>query len=140
MGMYTQLFLAVSFKEDTPDIVVSTLGKMVDGSIDTVSVDPLPNHPFFLTSRWTWCLRSGGSAYFDGVTFCNFSKGAYSKEYQLTMLMDIKNYSQEWEKFLDWISPYLETEGYLGFYRYEEWEEPMSIFRDSDGTITRGIK
>ena len=42
----------------------------------------------------------------------------------LTTCFNLKNYDQEIEKFLDWLCPYIQTEGYIGTYWYEEQEEP----------------
>lgn len=36
----------------------------------------------------------------------------------------LKNYDSEIEEFLDWLEPYIGTEGFIGYMRYEEWEDP----------------
>jgi hypothetical protein len=46
----------------------------------------------------------------------------------------LKNYALEIENFLDFISPYVETDGFIGYYRYEESENPALIYIDN-GTL-----
>ena len=65
---------------------------------------------------------------FGGYTY--LSADDISNAYYLCVRANLKNYGEEIRKFLDWITPYLEKyEGeFLGFYRYEESEQPTLIY------------
>lgn len=42
----------------------------------------------------------------------------------------LKNYSQEIEKFIDWLRPHLacDVDEMIGYYRYEESREPTIVY------------
>ena len=41
---------------------------------------------------------------------------------------DLKNYHGEIEAFIKWIEPLSSTYGFVGYYQYEEDEEPTLIY------------
>ena len=56
MGMYTEIYLKVSLKEDTPEEVINILKHMV-GDDQCLNIDAeLPDHPLFNTNRWDFML------------------------------------------------------------------------------------
>lgn len=132
MGRYTELDLKVAIKDDP--IVVDILKDLsTDGSL---TVKNRLNHPFFKTTRCDmigWC----GSYYFDGQPYIQFRYDKIAKCWFLTTCFNLKNYDQEIEKFLDWLCPFILTDGYLGTYWYEEALEPMNIYK-IDGKIRIG--
>lgn len=124
MGMYTELDLKIAI-EDNP-IVVNILKDMAtDGSL---SIKGRLDHPFFKTDRCD-AVGWGGSYYFDGQPHIQFRYDKIAKCWFLTTCFNLKNYDQEIEKFLDWLCPYILTEGYIGTYWYEEAPEPMNIYK-----------
>lgn len=131
MGMYTELVLGMCIKPKTS--IIKTLEYMLGES----DIDPrtlyMLDHPLFKSERWEWMLRST-SAYFDGSTQHLLTYDELLDEYHLNVRCDLKNYSQEIEKFLDWLCPYILTEGFLGYMRYEEFDYPTLIYR-YDSTI-----
>ena len=42
---------------------------------------------------------------------------------------------------LDWLEPYIVTEGFIGYMRYEEWEDPTLIYNDfdNDKIVFKGV-
>jgi hypothetical protein len=136
MGMYTELSLGVEFKKNLPEEFISIINFMVSGGEEEVFLIPerFKDHELFTTTtRWRWMLRSGGSYYFDRKPYLVWKRDEITKSYFLSCATNIKNYEQEWEKFLDFICPYLDTEGYLGTYWHEEWEHPVMLMKvDSD--------
>lgn len=131
MGMYTECCFGVNLKENTPKEVITILNFMVKEEGEEGEIPPPypTDHPLFKTDRWTWMLRSGGSYYFAAIPFCEFFKDEISS-YRLTFWTNIKNYSGEWQAFLDWIAPYVDThdpDTFTGFLRYEEDEHPTLI-------------
>lgn len=137
MGMYTELSLAVEFKENLPEPVVSALTYMVREDDAVPRPENLPDHPLFQTERWDWMLRSGGSYYFDARPFCRWEYDDIAGAWFLTFCTNIKNYRSEWEHFVDFIAPYLtyESRKFIGHYRYEEDEEPTLLYADGKGGV-----
>ncbi len=134
MGMYTQLSIGVEFKTDAPEDIIKAVAYMVkheEGATPDFSTD----HPVFQTDRWEWMLRSAGSYYFDAQPLLAWEYDDISKAWFLTVCTDIKNYSGEWEAFLDFIAPHLDSHGYIGTYRYEEDDLP-TLLLCQDGKIT----
>ena len=128
MGMYTELNIGVNLRSDTPENIVKILKYMLrddDVDEDVTTTD----HPLFETVRWQRMLRCD-SYYFDGHTDSSILRDEGSDEYELNVRCNLKNYDNEIQQFLDFIRPYLETEGFLGYYRYEEWEHPTLIYNN----------
>lgn len=130
MGMYTEIYVKINFKDDLPAEVVNAL-KWLDGEDSTQA---LPDHPFFAMPRAPILLQCCGyyhqpmvtrKLHFDGI----------SKNYSLCSRSDIKNYEGEIEAFFDWVKPYVETSGaktFIGYHLYEEEEEPTLVYVESD--------
>lgn len=137
MGMYTELNINVEFKKDADPRVIAIIRDMCNRELDMASIDTRGlEHPLFQTERWVWMLYySGGSACFPGTTALVTREPTDFEGFKLHVCTSIKNYSQEWEHFLSFISPHLNTEGYLGTYRYEEHKVPTLLFRGEDGEI-----
>lgn len=131
MGMYTEFHFNSEMKKDLPQDVVDIL-KYMTGIIEEQPTE-LPDHPLFKTDRWDYMLRTG-SYYFDADPIVSLRWDEISNAYYLCSRSDFKNYFDEIEKFIDWITPYLNKyEGdFLGFSRYEEYEEPCLIFYKQD--------
>ena len=118
MGMYTELKMNVELKQNTSNDVICILKYMLHNGIEKPT---LPNHLLFTTKRWQSMLRCG-SAYFSTATK---SELIYNDMvYLLNIQCNFKNYSNELGKFVDWIRPYIATNGVIGHSHYEEDEEP----------------
>lgn len=123
MGMYTQLVMACSVKNN-PE-AVHVLKFLIDPHDDKFEV---PDHPFFRTDRWRW-LFVMSSHYFTPSTSQKFEYNEVAEAWSLITCSNLKNYDNEIEKFIDWISPYLsDSEEMVGYYRYEEDREPTIIY------------
>lgn len=125
MGMYTEIHFNSELKQNLPEDVVNILQYMIDSKNEPV----LPDHEFFMCDRWRSLFRMD-SYYFDADTHSTLRFDEISHAYYLCVRANLKNYDSEIEKFLDWITPYLaKDEGeFLGFYRYEENEQPILIY------------
>jgi len=126
MGMYTELNLKVAIENDS--IVVDVLKDLCKYGSSTVK--NRLNHPFFKTTRCN-LIGKCGSYYFDGQPYIQFRYDKIANCWFLTTCFNLKNYDQEIEKFLDWLCPYILTEGYIGTYWYEEQEEPINIYKEN---------
>lgn len=129
MGMYTELNLGVCFIEKCPQNVIDILKYMLDNDLPAPMV---PNHPLFKTSRWDFMLVCD-SCYFDSHVDSSIQYKDYLDQYYLNVRCNLKNYDQEIEHFLNFIQPYLETEGFLGYMRYEEDDDPTLIYNTENG-------
>lgn len=126
MGMYTELHIGVEFKKETPPDVIAAIRWMATGEGDR----PESSHALFATQRVDWMLRSGGSYYFDAKPCLVWMLDSVTNTWSLTVTTNIKNYTQEWESFLDFIAPHLSTEGFLGHLRYEESDDPTLLYNN----------
>ena len=125
MGMYTELVLGVEVVPNTK--VINILRYMLSSEIKSVCVDI--NHPLFSTPRWASMLLCD-SYYFDGQTDSKLVCDERSKSYYLNVRCNLKNYENEIEQFLDWLCPYIVTDGFLGYKRYEESYSPTLIYKE----------
>lgn len=127
MGMYTELDLKVAIKDDP--IVVDVL-KEIATNVLSSNIKGRLDHPFFKTNRCDM-VGWGGSCYFDSQSYTQFEYDKIANCWLFTTCFNLKNYDSEIEKFLDWLCPYILTEGYLGTYWYEEQEEPINIYKEN---------
>lgn len=131
MGMYTELNIGVRICP-TP-AVVQKLNYMLDEDTEDIHIE----HPLFTDqTRWAYMLL-GDSYYFDGKCDSKlFIDYLYPDEpmYFLNVRCNLKNYNEEIEKFMDWLCPYIYTEGFLGYKRFEEYDDPTLIYKE-DGKI-----
>lgn len=125
--MYTELVLGVDLVRDTPKEVIDILEFMISGEFE----DPkpiVPDHPLFKTDRWRTMLQS--DSYYFGEFGNSLIDAPRFKEdvYKLSIRSNLKNYDSEIELFLNWLSPYIETHGFIGYMRYEEYDNPWLIY------------
>ena len=130
MGMYTVLVLNVRLKKDLDPNVQTILINMVDGHEGEYDI---PDHLFFQTPRWEF-LGKGSSYYFDEEANSYFTFDKISQQHTLGIQSNLKNYGDEIDYFLDWISQYVDSFHweFKGYKRYEEWEDPQLIYWDSE--------
>ena len=138
MGMYTEINVCFDLLKDTSKDIVEILHCLVDG-IDAPSI--LPEHKFFKCDRWNM-VACCDSYYFDGSTNSKMVFDDISKTWKINIRANLKNYDSEIEEFLDWLEPYIGTEGFIGYMRYEEWEDPTLIYNDFDNNkiVFKGVE
>jgi hypothetical protein len=127
MGMYTEFVLSCQIMEQHTDAV--NVIKMMVGDAGNVHWER-PNHAFFSCDRWMQLFHSS-SHYFTPRSVCLFEYDDISKTWCLIVNSSLKNYSNEIEEFIDWLSPYLynELDDMIGYSRYEEDHEPKILRR-----------
>ena len=74
--------------------------------------------------------------YFDGQTDSTIKN---DQGWYLTVRCSFKNYDDEIELFLDWLAPYIETYGFLGYHRYEEFDDPTLIYKEDGKIVYKNI-
>ena len=126
MGMYTEIYVNVDFKESTPDSVIDTL-RCITGDIEYESeryTELMRDKP----SRF-YCLFSNMSYYTPRTCCGNLTYDKFSKCYSLIGKGDLKNYDNEIEAFFKFIAPYVDgCCEFIGYYRYEEDKKPTLVF------------
>lgn len=127
MGMYTKLHCNIKIKKDAIECI--EILKYMLGEKEKIDFE-IPNHNLFKTetSRWEFMLKSC-SCYFTDSQNSNLKKSYYG--YTLHCDCDFKNYENEIELFLDWISQYGNYENwyeFIGYELYEEFEVPTLIY------------
>lgn len=138
MGMYTHLVLNANLKKDTPNEVIGTLLYLSDQT----GVCPIvENHPLYGTERIRMVM-CGDSCSFDGDTHYEFHFDEIQEEWALTINSNIKNYDEEYQKFLDYIQPYITDDWrkFLGFIHHEEDENPTLIYNTKNGIEYKEVK
>ena len=128
MGMYTETYVNVDLKEQTPSDVISALKAICGGDFD---------NPLLATFPPRWSLLFGNGSYYTPLTCVgkltfDEIRGAWS----LIGKGDIKNYGGEIEQFFEWIDPWVDAkEGeFIGYHRHEENLLPTLVTKKPEPT------
>lgn len=147
MGEYTEFLFTADLEVDLPQGVIDTLDYMSRFAIDdffgvegTPKLDEssIPVHPFFASPRWRLFFASD-SSYFPNAPVHSFTPSGIFSNYQLNVHSNMKNYHNEVEEFIDWISPYVKTSHFyededvdkgifVGYYRDRDMNVPVMLF------------
>ena len=119
MGMYTKLHCNI--KLETNAKCINILNYMLHEK-EIIDFE-IPNHDLFKTEtqRWEYMLNTC-SFYFTGTNNSSLQDDGLGKKV-LHCDCDFKNYENEIDLFLDWISQYFDNRVYYEFIGYEIYEE-----------------
>ena len=123
MGMYTEIFVNLDLKKETPQEVINVLKAMCDMDDGAECLKDKPQ-------RWSYLFNDG--SFYTPMTSCrrliyHESLGQYS----LIGKGDIKNYGGEIQEFFEFIKPWCaNSDAFIGYYRYEEDREPTLVYSD----------
>jgi hypothetical protein len=123
MGMYTEIYVNVDLKKDTPDEIIEVLKAMCHMEESDEKV--LESYP----DRWGGLFYSG--SYYTPDTHCHsLTCDGITQRWSLLGKGDIKNYEGEIQKFFEWIIPYVDgcPGDFIGYSRYEVDREPTLVF------------
>lgn len=137
MGMYTEINVCFDLRQDVSMDVVGILHALID-DVELPSLVVLPKHEFFRCDRWKMVCCCG-SYYFDGLTHSIMSFDMISKTWKVNIRANLKNYDSEIEKFLDWLVPYIKTCGFIGYARYEEFDDPTLVYIEDHKVVFKQI-
>ena len=129
MGMYTEIYINVDLKEETPDDVIKVLKAMCGMLPDQECSEVLANYP----DRWGYLFNSG--SYYTPNTSCRFLEFDDTiEQWSLLGKGDIKNRENEIGKFFEWIIPHIDAYPgeFIGYSRYEEDDKPTLYFTPND--------
>ena len=120
MGMYTEIFVNVDLKPETPADVIAVLQAMCGGD-DKSALDGKPE-------RWNQ-LFSDGSHYTPRTSCAELKYCEIAGAWSLLGKGDIKNYEGEIEAFFGWIMPWVDgfPGEFIGYKRYEESNVPELV-------------
>lgn len=119
MGMYTKLHCNIQIKKEANECI--EILKYMLGEKDEIDFE-IPKHDLFKqeTGRWEYMLKCC-SEYFTGTENSKLIDKGYG--YVLHCDCDLKDYENEIELFLDWISQYADYNEWYEFVGYEIYEE-----------------
>lgn len=137
MGYYTELKLNIKLKKETPDNIIEFLKKVlidkdigVDNKFLFKSGDvfkPWFSHDFFKCQRWYMLFLS--------TNWDEDMQGGKLREdkgnWTVNLHTEFKNYDDEIDKFMDWITPYIvgrKKRQYVGQYQGENMDNPINIY------------
>jgi len=126
MGMYTEIYVNVDLKDNTPEEVINTLKAICEFEHDSEYLDNKP-------TRWSF-LFNNGSYYTPRTNVSNLTFDAIGNQWSLLGKGDIKNYENEIEQFFEYIEPWVEDK-FMGYMRYEEHDEPKLMYKKEDALL-----
>ena len=124
MGMYTEIYVSVDLKEDTPEFIIDIL-KAICYKGDERILECYP-------SRWKYLFNSG-SYYTANTRVAEITFDTISGQYSLIGKGDIKNYGDEIEQFFSFIESHVDTCGvrtFMGYSLFEESVEPILFYAE----------
>jgi len=136
MAPWEELILTCNLKGDVPNQVIDTLNYLIAVPVfDFASLKfepyPTPDHHFFHDNDYHWQdLFGGATSYFPGEPFVRFSDDRY-----LTMRTLVRSGDMLVRGFLDWLAPYSETEGIVGYTRCDETPDSADLIWFEKGTV-----
>ncbi len=125
MGAYTELVLSCDLKGDMPPEAINTM-KWWFREVDK-TLSPLIDltHDPIVASLDYGILETGYPVFNEERQFS--LDASYSDIYALNVFTGLKN-SGELERFLYWLAPYSETQGFVGYEKCEVGEDPKIIY------------
>lgn len=122
---YTELNICFDLKKDTPKSVIDILHYLIVTE-DNKPLE-LPKHPFFECRNWG-IVACCYSYYFDGLTNSKMMFDNITEQYKVNIRSNLKNYDDVIDYFLDWLAPYMSSHVFIGYSRFEEFEDPSLIY------------
>lgn len=136
MGEYTEIFVNVDLRKETPLDVLDTL-RLLCGSHGEEDFDKrvarLGDHP----RRWVSLFESG--SYYTPNTRCaNLTWDDAVEQWSLLGKGDIQNNNREIETFFEWLAPWIHAYpgAFIGYHRLETDVEPQLVYLREGGTIS----
>lgn len=113
MSEHTAFVMSCELKKNTPQQVIDTLRYMSNLYNDYEEFDNYPSHPFFETEEWEHILGAAGGLLWDAKS--TFAYDDITKVYRLNIRCSFKDHEYQIPLFLQWLSPYIRSKGYLGY-------------------------
>jgi hypothetical protein len=138
MAPWEELILACNLKSDVPQQVEEILIYLISSLLDELVIDlesiSIPDHRFFTEFYWE-DLLGGSTYYFPGTPYGNLTYDPYLHAYKFTMRTMVRHGDNLVKAFLDWLAPYCETQGFVGYTRCDEIPDVIDLIHIEDGTV-----
>jgi hypothetical protein len=141
MAPWEELVLACNLKSDVPQQVEEILIYLISSLLDEPVIDlesiSIPDHYFFTErDEFFWRDLLGGSTYyFPGRPYGNLTYSRGLDAYSFTMRTMVRHGENLVKAFLDWLAPYCETQGFVGYTRCDEIPDVIDLIHFDDGTV-----
>ena len=118
MGMYTEIYVNVDLKKETPQEIIDTLKQLFANE-----------QPDGFSER-SLMLFSNGSYYTPCTYVRSLTYDRILHQWSFLGKGDLKNYSNEVEHFFDWLMPWVDgfPGDFVGYHRYEQDQKPTLVF------------
>jgi hypothetical protein len=123
MGMYTEIYVNVDLKEETPQEIIDILRQLCAG----LQPNGFPNR--------SGNLFNNGSYYTPSTYVHSLTYDEISRQWSFLGKGDLKNYSGEVQHFFDWLMPWVDgfPGDFVGYHRYEQDQKPTLVFYSRNG-------
>lgn len=143
MGYYTEFRFRAKLKDNTPPEIIYTLDQIINNYSDyweTLSGHEMPvmmavrdrpdlpiEHPFGKCTRWFMLFHSNNCdpENIKGSTFD-------IKSLELSIHSEFKNYEDEIEMFIDWLTPFVDLTSLVEVWSKGETSEEKCIYKISN--------
>ncbi|MBN7428736.1 hypothetical protein IUS39_23965 [Mycobacteroides abscessus subsp. massiliense] len=129
MGNYTELFVRVELRKDAPEAVLAALAAYAKG--DPVIPGGLADHEFFDSPDWDRVLSMGDYVTPTAQQPVQFwlDERDNPDQWRLIVHCSAKNYHGSFEKFLDWIIPFVDARPgkFLGYVLNEDNADELRL-------------
>lgn len=102
MGMYTEVTIGCRFKKSAPRILIEALDYIING----IEIKDVKVGEFII--KYSLHIIQCDSYYFGAPATSAFYYNKIMNEYELSIRSNCKNYNYEIEKFIKYITPYVE--------------------------------
>jgi len=118
MGMYTEIYVNVDLKEETPNEVIETLSLLC-----------ALKQPMNFPTR-SWLLFNNGSYYTPRTYVRSLTYDKILSRWSFLGKGDLKNYDGSVGHFFSWLMPWVDgyPGDFVGYHRYEEDRKPTLVF------------
>ncbi len=138
MSTYTEFKFTAQLSKDTHKEVIEILEKTITrgdigiGENQLFKNEDVPRptigHPFFDCPNWYGLFLCNN---WDDTRSSKFYQQNTNSSYTLEIHSEFKNYNDEINKFIAWITPYVlgrKKKQYVGFYKIETFDQPINIY------------
>lgn len=132
MGMYTEIYVNVDLKKETPKEIIDILRHLCAEDSTKEAEE------FADKFGERFCCLFHNMSYYTPYTQCGkVTYDEITEQYSLIGKGDIKDYWGDIDKFFEWIAPYVDgIEEFVGYERYEESLVP-TLFYVVEGKVIK---
>jgi hypothetical protein len=148
MSSHFEGYLAFDVRPDAPEVVIKTLTYLTRS--EDYLFDDFPSHEFFSITGWRDFLQFRHIPFGEPGFFWSDFHHSYRSTHQgkqifrhtlsfRRIMHDDVEFNELWWYFLLWVAPYIETKGFVGFYRMTFFLQPTIIYASNGKLFTTEI-